>query len=33
MRREYDPNGSSVVDWLSDALWIVLALGLVALSL
>ncbi len=30
---EYDPRMSRVVDWLSDALWIVLALGLVVLSL
>lgn len=31
MRMDYELGRSTVVDWLSDGLWIVLALGLVAL--
>ena len=31
VRMDYETRGSTVVDWLSAALWIVLALGLVAL--
>ena len=31
MRMDYETRGSTIVDWLSAALWIVLALGLVAL--
>ena len=30
---DYESGRSTVVDWLSDGLWIVLALGLVALLL
>jgi hypothetical protein len=33
VRMEYERRGSTVVDWLSAALWIVLALGLVWLFL